>query len=90
MIGYLDPDIVNQCFGEYPNPLFKMDDNFIKEPYKNLKMSRKLTGTFYLALKQSKYAGLTARLTFLGFTQGGILAPKPIKRTNVQPCTNAH
>lgn len=38
MIGYLDPDIVNQCFGEYPNPLFRMEDNFVKEPLKKFNM----------------------------------------------------
>lgn len=63
MIGYLDPDIVNYTFGEYPNPLFRMEDNFIKEPIKKLPMARTLTNTFYLAVRQGKYTSLSARLT---------------------------
>lgn len=63
MIGYLDPDIVNQCFGDYPNPPFRMEDNFIKEPIINFTMALILTNTFYLAVKQAKFSGLSARLT---------------------------
>lgn len=63
MIGYLDPDIVNYTFGDFPSPQFRMEDNFIKEPIKQLPMARTLFNTFYLAVKQSKFNSLSARLT---------------------------
>lgn len=42
--------------------------------------------------KEMKLDGFisSVELTFWGFTQGGILAPKLIERTNVRTCTNVH